>query len=269
MPHIGEIQSLQNPHVKLLRRLIAKKRDRHRERQYLAEGYRLVRHAVSRGHRPAFGFYTGAFAADPGRAGLIAALSETACQLWQVSDEVMAAISDTTTPQGLVAVMPMPQPDPEAVRSADLTLIVDGWRTPGNLGTLLRTALATGVGSVVCAPGTVDPYSPKVVRAGMGAHFDLAILMDLTWAEIASLTAGKQCVLAEAGAALPLWELDWTLPSALIIGSEAHGPGSEAHALATHAARIPMAEGAESLNAAVAAAGFLFEAQRQRALAAG
>jgi TrmH family RNA methyltransferase len=267
MPLIGEIQSLQNPHIKLLRRLREKKRDRYREGQYLAEGLRLVQHALSRGYRPASAFYTPTFAAHTEHDALLQALDAQECRLWQVSDEVMAAISDTVTPQGLLAVLPMPRPDPAAVRSAHLALIVDGWRNPGNLGTLLRTALATGVGAVVCAPGTVDPYAPKVVRGGMGAHLDLPIVVDLAWGEIGELLADRQRILAEAGAPLSLWEIDWTLPSALIIGSEAHGPGREARALATGAARIPMSEGAESLNAAIAAAGFLFEAQRQRALA--
>lgn len=266
MPLIGEIHSLQNPHVKALLRLRTKKRDRYREQQFLAEGYRLVQHAVSRGYRPALVFYTAAFAAQASHAALVETLTAGDTRAWLVSDAVMAALADTVTPQGLVAVMPMPGHDPDALRQATLLLIVDQWRTPGNLGAVLRTALATGVGGVLCAPGTVDPYTPKVVRGGMGAHFDLPILPNVSWPEIEALTAGKQRVLAEADAPLSLWELDWTRPTALIIGSEAHGPGAEARALASHSARIPMAPAAESLNAAIAAAAFLFEAQRQRTL---
>ncbi len=268
MPYLGEIYSLQNSHVKLLRRLRSQKRDRYRGRQFLAEGYRLVQHAVSRGYWPAFALYTVAFAAYPEHAELITTLASGEGGLWQVSDEVMGVLADTVTPPGLVAVFAMPKADREALRRADLVLIADGWRTPGNLGTLLRTALATGVGGVICAPGTVDPYAPKVVRGGMGAHFDLALLPEASWAEIELLTEGKQRVLAEAQASLSLWELDWARPTALIIGSEAHGPSAEARALATQTASVPMAPGAESLNAAIAAAAFLFEAQRQRSLAA-
>jgi RNA methyltransferase, TrmH family len=267
MPYLGTIESLHNPHVRLVGRLQAKKRDRYRERMYVAEGYRLVQHVVSRGCRPALAFYTPESVSSGERRALMDALVSTDCRVWQVTDAVLAAVSDAVTPQGIVAAVPMPQPDVDAVRRADLLLVLDGWRTPGNLGTVLRTALATGVGAALSAPGTVDPYAPKVVRGAMGAHADLLILPDLAWPEIGALTAGKQCILAEAGAAATLWEVDWTQPSAMIVGGEAHGPSPEARALATGTARIPMVAGAESLNAAVAAAGFMFEAQRQRGLA--
>ncbi len=268
MPLIGAIQSLQNPHVKRVRRLQSKKRDRYRERQFVAEGYRLVQHAVTRGYRPALVFFT-ANAAETAWRPLIDTLVTSDCPVWEVSDDVMAAMADTVTPQGILAVLPLPEHDVEQVAEADLLLIVESWRTPGNLGTVLRTALATGVGGVLCSPGTVDPYAPKVVRGAMGAHFDLPILADLSWDRIAALVADRQRILADASGQATLWELDWTVPTALIVGSEASGPGAEAQTLATQVARIPMAEGAESLNAAVAAAAFLFEAQRQRTVRAG
>lgn len=265
MPLIGAIQSLQNPHVKLVRRLQTKRRDRYREGQYVAEGFRLVQHAVARGHRPALVFVTPG-SADANWGAMIDTLVASDSLVWEVSDEVMAAMTDTITPQGILAVLPLPESDPQRVAAAELVLIVESWRTPGNLGTVLRTALATGVGGVICSPGTVDPYAPKVVRGAMGAHLDLAILTQLSWDQIALLVADKQRILADATGQATLWELDWTVPTALIVGSEARGPGAEAWALSTQVARIPMAPGAESLNAAIAAAAFLFEAQRQRAV---
>jgi RNA methyltransferase, TrmH family len=268
MPLIGAIQSLQNPHIKLVRRLQNKRRDRYRERQYVAEGFRLVQHVVARGHRPALVFVSTGFA-NQGWSDLIDTLVAGDCPVWEVSGEVMAAMSDTVTPQGILAVLPLPEPDPQRIAQSDLVLVVEGWRIPGNLGTVLRTALATGVGGVICSPGTVDPYAPKVVRGAMGAHLDLAILPDLSWDQIASLVADRQCILADAAGPTTLWDLDWTVPTALIVGSEARGPGTEAQTLATPVARIPMAEGAESLNAAIATAAFLFEAQRQRHVAQG
>ena len=143
-------------------------------------------------------------------------------------------------------------------------LVLDALRTPGNLGTILRTAQATGVGAVICAPGTVDPYSPKVVRSGMGAQFDLPLLTDVPWPDIASLVAGKQVLAASADGESVMWEVTLTGPTALIVGSEAHGIGPEAAALAHSRVRIPMVPSAESLNVAVATAALLFEAQRQR-----
>ncbi|MFO7698875.1 MAG: RNA methyltransferase [Anaerolineae bacterium] len=264
MSLMGSITSLQNPHVKAVERLIAKKRDRYREQQYVVEGLRLVDHALSRGHRPVFVFHTAAFAATGKGAGLVRALADGDAPVWEVSPEILAAMTDTVTPQGLVAVLPMPAPEPDRVRRADLVLVLDALRTPGNVGTILRTAQATSVGAVICAPGTVDPYSPKVVRSGMGAQFDLPLLIDVSWPEIASLLAGKQVLAASADGESVMWDVALTGPTALIVGSEAHGIGPEASALAQGRVRIPMVPSAESLNAAVATAALLFEAQRQR-----
>jgi TrmH family RNA methyltransferase len=143
--------------------------------------------------------------------------------------------------------------------------VVDAVQDPGNLGTLLRSAEAVGVAQVLCARGTVDAYSPKVVRAAMGAHLRLAIEQDLSWDEIgAQLTSVDHIYAAEAGARMPYYAADWRQPSALIIGNEAHGLSEEARSHATKLISIPMRGRAESLNAGVAGSIILFEALRQR-----
>jgi TrmH family RNA methyltransferase len=144
-----------------------------------------------------------------------------------------------------------------------LILILDCLRDPGNLGTILRSAEAAGVGQVILAPGTVDPYNPKVVRGGMGAHLRLPVL-SLPWPAIAKVVAGRAIWLADAAADLAYDAVDWTVPSALLVGGEASGPGEQARALATGEVGIPMAGGTESLNAAMAATVILFEAARQQ-----
>jgi TrmH family RNA methyltransferase len=173
----------------------------------------------------------------------------------------MAAAADTHTPSGLLAVVPMPR---RAV-SAPLTfaLVLDRLGDPGNLGTVLRTAAAAGVQAVLLTPGTVDPFNPKVVRAAMGAHFHLPIVA-AEWEALPSQLAGLTVWRAEAGAGAAYDAVDWRQPSALLIGSEASGPGDEARALAPNLVSIPMPGRAESLNAAVAAAVLMFEVARQR-----
>lgn len=109
------------------------------------------------------------------------------------------------------------------------------------------------VGEVVTTKGTVDIYSPKVVRGAMGAHFYLSLAPDKEWEEIEPLLEGRQVLLAEAQGEVAYYEVDWTLPSALIIGGEAEGASEEAKRLAHKRVYIPMPGGAESLNAAVAA----------------
>jgi TrmH family RNA methyltransferase len=179
----------------------------------------------------------------------------------EVSDKVMAACSDTETPAGILAVMPMPRLAP-APRPT-FVLIVDALRDPGNLGALLRSAAAAGVDAVWLAPGTVDAYSPKVVRGAMGAHFRIPIDA-IEWDRIATHVDGLDVWLADGAAETSYTQVDWTRPCALIVGGEAHGASAEAARLARGRARIPMARAVESLNAGVAASVILFEAARQR-----
>jgi len=260
---IGNIASPDNTHIKYVRSL-EKKRVRYRDKQYYLEGLRLVAHALLRGIRPAFVFCTEEFIQDPRGAELVAQLDQVDTPTWTVAPAVMNTISDTVTPQGILAVVPMPDPAPDLARQADLLLVLDGIRDPGNLGTILRTAQATGVQAVLLAKGCVDPYAPKVVRAGMGAHLDLPLLPAMEWADIAPLIADKQRVLADAQGEITLWEVDWRPPTALIVGGEAEGASPEAWAATQLVARLPMQGETESLNAAIATAAFLFEAQRQR-----
>jgi TrmH family RNA methyltransferase len=177
-----------------------------------------------------------------------------------VSDKVLAAISDTVTPQGVVAVVPFPQID---VARRSLLLVLDNVRDPGNVGTLLRSAAAAGVDEVLVAPDSADPYSPMVVRAAMGAHFRLA-LGEADWPAIAGRVAGLAVLLADAAGEVAYDRHDWQTPSALIVGGEAEGASAEGRALAAQRVRIPMQRDSESLNAAVAGSVILFEAARQR-----
>ncbi len=145
-----------------------------------------------------------------------------------------------------------------------LVLVLDHLQDPQNFGTLLRTAEASGLVGGVFLVDCVDAYNPKVVRAAMGAHFYLPLWPDASWAEVRQHLAGRPVWLAAVREGLPYDQVDWTRPAALIVGSEAHGPGPEARAIATGQVHIPMGGRAESLNAAIAAAIIIFEAARQR-----
>jgi len=260
---LGTITSTSNPRAKDVRSL-HKRRVRYRTERYLIEGQRLVAQALALRSELASSFFTEEFARSPQGEPLVAALAEAEAPAYQVTPQVLAHMSDTETPQGVLAVARMPPPDLAAARAADLVVLLDEVRDPGNLGTILRTCVATGVGAVLLTMGCVDAYAPKVVRAGMGAHAALRIVPNLEWAAIGHLVDGMRCVLADIHGEHTPWGLDWTAPTALIVGSEAHGPGPEAQALAEESVRLPMAEDAESLNVAVATAVLLFEAYRQR-----
>jgi TrmH family RNA methyltransferase len=182
-------------------------------------------------------------------------------EVFEISPGLMAELSDTETPQGILAVMkstalPLPT-DPNFV------ILVDQVRDPGNLGTMLRTAEAAGAGAILLTPGTVDAFSPKVVRAGMGAHFHLPI-SHLPWHQIHAYLTDLPVFLAEADQGIPLWEADFRQPCALLIGGEAFGASPMGEEAATHRITIPMFGRTESLNAAVAAGILMAEVIRQR-----
>ena len=255
------ITSLKNDKVKQVRALQSRRRVRQRERLFVFEGTRLVEEAVRAGIHPAYLFYTEPAERDERCGRLLESLREASVPCYGVNEPVMAACSDTETPQGILAVVPIPDlPRPER---PTFTLILDRVRDPGNLGTILRTALAAGVEQVLLTPGTVDATNPKVVRAAMGAHLRLPVAA-LRWKAIAEAVTGCDVWLAAPGGETRYTAADWTRPVALIVGGEASGAGEQARALARGQVTIPMAAGVESLNTAVAAAVILFEAMQQR-----
>jgi TrmH family RNA methyltransferase len=183
----------------------------------------------------------------------------------EANERVLAAVAGTVTPQGVVAAVPIPR----AALDVDLGPIVpilDRLADPGNVGTILRTAEAAGVTSVIALNDTVDLFSPKVVRAGMGAHFHLNLIIDQAWDSLRPLLKGRRVRATAANAGHPYYLVDWTIPAALIIGSEAHGVSPEGMAFADGTVSIPMVGRAESLNAAVAASVVMYEALRQRSM---
>lgn len=194
--------------------------------------------------------------------------------VFEASPAAIERAGDTRTPQGVVAAVAVEEVAPDRVRARrrgrarPLLLVLDMLSDPGNLGTVLRAALAADVDEVLLAPGCADPLAPKVVRAGSGAQFQLPVRVGLGWGEIRERLRGaphvRKVLLAEAGARLAYDVCDLTQRTALIIGNEAHGPSGEAEETATQHISIPLWNRVESLNAAVAASVILFEAARQR-----
>ena len=131
------------------------------------------------------------------------------------------------------------------------------------MGAILRTAAAAGVDIAILAPGCVDPYNSKALRAGMGAHFSLPIV-EAPWREIRGYCDALTVYSAEAQAERSYSEVDWRADWALIVGGETSGISPDAAKTATVGLSIPMARATESLNVAAAAAVILFEAKRQR-----
>jgi TrmH family RNA methyltransferase len=255
------ITSSRNPKIQWIRSLNARSRERSESGAFVVEGVRLVEEAWLAGWPARLILHTGDL--EPRGQAVVEGFAARGAPVELVSDQVMLLASDTQTPQGLLAVLGMqPLPLPE---KQEFIFIPDEVRDPGNLGTMLRTAAAAGV-DLVCLPaGGVDVYSPKVVRAGMGAHFRLP-LMAGNWQEIDELlvNARVRVFLAAASQGVPYTRADFRLPLALVVGGEATGVSEQARGLAHEMVHIPMPGGAESLNAAAAAAVLMFEVVRQR-----
>jgi len=257
------ITSLQNYKVRRVRELQKRKRARWRERCFVVEGIRWIEELLRANLLPHYVFYTEKVLYTPRVRRALQALQARDVPCYEVGQAVVTACSDTETPQGILAVSPMPENAPPA--RVTLTLVIDGIRNPGNMGTILRTALAAGVEQVLLTGNSVDVYNPKVVRAAMGAHLHLS----MRWPKPGDLPAdlvGCDVWLADADAqgGIPYTMVDWTPPVALIVGGEAAGATAKARTLAQATIFIPMAPVVESLNVAVATAVILFEIVRQR-----
>jgi RNA methyltransferase, TrmH family len=258
--HVTMIESGSNPTVRMLRALHSS-RGRREHGAFLIEGTRLLAEAVAASWPLRAALYdVERVESDPELAAVVAAIPHAI----PASGRALKAVADTVTPQGVVAAAALPPPRVVAPGEEPLVLVIDSIADPGNAGTLLRSALGTGVRTVLASQGSVDLFSPKVVRSAMGAHFHLKLGTDLPWDTIGEIVRGREVVLADARAELPYYGFDWHRDAALIVASEAHGPGPEALRLASSRVSIPISPELESLNAAVAGSVILFEAKRQR-----
>lgn len=259
------ITSDKNPKIQWLRALIEHSKERKESNAFVVEGVRLVEEALRANIEIPLILYSKNLSAR-GLALIESVLSkETVIE--EIPPQMMSKIADTGSPQGIIAVVS----NIEIVlpEKLDFVLICDEIRDPGNLGTIFRSAHAAGVQSVFITPGTTDPFSPKVVRSAMGAHFHLPI-RKLEWSQIANLCHTQPepltIFLASAKASLPYWQYDLKKPTALVIGGEAEGAADEANILADKLISIPMPGQMESLNASIAAGILIFEIVRQRSL---
>ncbi len=252
--------STANEKVRYLRSLQDHK-SRLRAQCFVIEGVRLVTEALDSGVELELALVDeGALKTSEAGRSLLDRLPDH--RTYGAPARVLASAAGTVHPQGIVASLPFLAP--VAQPSPSPGLILDAVQDPGNLGTIMRSAAASGAGPLLLAPGCVDVYNPKVVRAAMGAHFRLSF-RQLDWDALRDDVEGIPVWLAETEAELDYDTVDWTAPAYLLLGGEANGVGASGRALATGSVAIPMQDGVESLNVAIAASVIMFEARRQRA----
>ena len=258
-----ELTGLQNPVVKAAAELKQKKY-RTQNGLYLAEGLRTAEEAVAYKAVETL-FYV---ATDDDRTMRL--LEDAAMQnikLVCVNENVMKKIADTETPQGIIAICKMRQPKLEnLLASGKMLLVLDRVGDPGNIGTMLRTADAAGIGGLVLLKGCADIYAPKTVRSSMGSLFHIPVLSGVSEQEFISAAkkAGYDLLVTCLDGADNLYKADLSGRIAFVMGNEAGGVSETLLEKADKRVYIPMAGRAESLNVAMAAGIVMFEALRRK-----
>lgn len=291
------ITSVNNARIKDVANLKQKK-FRTERGAFFAEGLRAVTEAVRYGDVTDL-FFT---RSEEGRLDeILKTAEEKGARLYQVDDKVMAKLSDTKTPQGVLAVISMPENDlrqlkPETIAKKQSkyrgnaldeygkpqskkaimpekdfdnnapVVILDRIQDPGNLGTIIRTSDAAGALGLILLEGCVDAFSPKVVRASMGSLFHLPVVQEISPEEALTwcYRNGYEPAATALKGAANLYKTDLSKKMAYILGNEANGVSEELQAAAETRLFIPMEGMAESMNVAMAAGIILFEGLRQR-----
>ena len=254
------IASAANAHFKALEKLAHSARQRRKHGRSVLDGVHLLAALLDSGRQPEEVFVDAAGEADPEVAALLRRIGSA--PVYRLSDALFRAVSTVETPTGVIATAATPE-GAIAPASARFVLLIEDVQDPGNVGTMLRTAAAAGVEHVLLSNTCAFAWSPKVLRAAMGAHFLLNIVEGADLAAWLREFPGRSIALAPR-AALEVYDLDLSGPVAFVVGNEGAGltPGIERAAKLR--AGVPMPGRMESLNAASAVAACLFEAVRQR-----
>jgi TrmH family RNA methyltransferase len=252
-----------------VRSLLQKRSTRWAEQAFVAEGVELLRTALRAGAEIESVYLAPQGAADPLTRETCDRALDAGARVFHLAPGVLERVADTVTPQPVLTVLPMlgaAGADPADPSGQPLIVVLVDVRDPGNAGTVLRTADASGVSSVIFSGESVDPYNPKTVRASAGSLFHVPFRIEADPVALATSLAGRgyRTLATVVRDGDDYAALDWSIPTALFLGNEASGLEPEALAAIGGAVAIPMEGRAESLNVGVAAAVLCFEALRQR-----
>ncbi|MDQ0202682.1 TrmH family RNA methyltransferase [Pectinatus haikarae] len=249
---------------------LKQKKYREKEKLFLIEGIRLIEAALLSAQITEC-FFTAEAAANKRCATLINILRDRDCLLYEVSSNVFLKLADTDSPQGIVATAVkkdfLLDDLSKENKKSPIYIILDKLQDPGNAGTIIRTAEASGIDGIIAMQGTVDIYSSKVVRATMGAAFHLPIVQKINVNDLRRfITENNICLFSTvlSSDAHPCYSVNYNKPAAIILGNEGDGVSNELLALSHEHIYIPMYGKSESLNASSAAAMIMYEIMRQR-----
>ena len=257
-----QIVSRENPHFKALKKLCQSGRERRKTNRIVLDGVHLLLSLAQFGGRPVEVVVSDSGLQTKEIADYLTGLDELV-PVTLLADPLFGELAQVETPSGILAIAPHPACPGKIDPSGDAVLL-DGVQDPGNVGSILRSAAAAGFRQILLSEDCAQVWSPKVLRAGMGAHFQLDLHEGADLGDFLGSYRG-QAALTELGARTrSLYELDLTGPVAWIFGNEGQGVRPELRESAALRVRIPMPGASESLNVAAAAAVCFFETVRQR-----
>ena len=258
------IESLQSPHVARVKALLSSKKERTERQLFVAEGIQGVREALLVDDEVETLFLSKSGSERIEKAGIGLA----GVNVVEVSDKVAEAMSDAMTSQGIIAICRMMVQSTETIGTlaASHVIYLNEIQDPGNAGTILRTADAMGISALVTSPGSVDFYSPKVVRSTAGSLWHIPVYSGVELSELRTSLPTHNLYLLDGAGDKSLFEVDFKNPAIWIFGNEARGfkDGLLSEVKGATRISIAMPGKAESLNLAAAAAIVMHEISRGR-----
>ena len=258
------ITSTSNVQMKQITALLKKSKERKEQKAFVIEGRKMFEEICQEKSRVIKAYFSDSYVKEQyaGRE-----LPDVPYEI--VADSVYDAMAETVTPQGVLAIVKMPEYSlQEMIAAAGTLVLLENLRDPGNLGTIIRTAEAAGVSGVILSKESVDVYNPKVIRSTMGAVYRVPFFYAEDFMELLQSLRKQDVRLlaAHLKGQKTFDKADYTGKVGILIGNEANGLSEEAAELADEKVLIPMAGSVESLNAAVAAALLMYEAFRKQKL---
>lgn len=257
------ITSRDNPLVRHLHALATSPRDRRKTGETLLDGAHLIAAALD-AQWPLKSLIVSQDALERAEIAALLARASSALPRITLPGALFSQVSPVDTPSGILALIDVPRSAGPSKVLTDTVVVLDGVQDPGNLGTILRTAAAAGVADVLLTEGCAQAWSPKALRAGMGAHFALRVREQADALTLLEGFPGPKLATALGPKARSLYDTELDRPVAWMFGAEGQGLSRPLLETADGLVIIPMAAGIESLNVGAAAAICLFEQRRQR-----
>lgn len=265
------IESRSNQWVKYIKKL-SRRHFRDREGLFAVEGVRAVEEVLKSNSRIEIIAYSLPVRSAFRGQKLIDDAQRQGIHTVRVTEKIMAELSDTETPQGVLAVVHQAHVKLSDILSnapsnvTPLLVLVDGIQDPGNLGNIIRTSASAGAQGVILLPGTVDLYNPKTLRSAMGNIFKVPVVVAGERVRVIQKlkNAGLKLVVGDLNTNTVVFEIDLTGPVVIVVGNEGGGVQDDLLKMAGSRVKIPMSAGVDSLNVAVAASIMIYEVVRQR-----